>query len=230
MNKKVKIILLFLGIFIALAYIFRGPEWPEQELVSRPSVSSSPEVVDLVSALTERPWDEELQKKFLAGIKGKEKLPKFENFPATDLANFANNEDVKVNINSHPIGKEFRTAIRHGVKYNGINFNGKYSITKWGCGSTCQDGVIVDADTGHIYPLPSVMSNGYEARKDSRLLIQNPIIAGGDWTKGWYRVLYWEWTGNGFRLLGVYKADLMKQEIVKTEEDFSLTLPLWAQL
>lgn len=213
MSREIKIVLIVIGL-ITVAYIFRGPEWPEQKLMSQSSISSSPEI-DPFSALAERPWDEELHKKILPELKSWEKLPRFEDFPATE---FSNNKNIVVDINSHPIGREFRTAIRYSVERFGINFAGKYSIVEWGCGTTCSNGVIVDADSGYIYPLPEPMANGYEASKDSRLLIQNPIIIGGDWTRPWYKMRYWEWTGKDFKLLGTYKVDLAKKEITETSD------------
>ena len=216
MNKKLKIILLSLGMFVGMAYLFRGPERPEQKLVSQAPISSSPELIDLDAAFIAKPWDEELQKHFLSKLKGREKLPKFEDFPATD---FSDNKNIVVDINSDPIGKIYPTAIRYSIKYNGINFAGKYSVAEWGCGSGCQNGVIVNADTGHIYPLPEVMVNSYEARKDSRLLVQNPLTIGSGWMNDWFKIRYWEWTGMDFRLLGVYKVDLEKKEIIEVKEE-----------
>lgn len=217
MNKKFKIALLSLGIFVALAYIFRGPEWPEQKLLNQLPISSSPEIVDVLSALAERPWDEELHKKILPVLKGREKLPKFEDFPATE---FSNNKNIVVDINSDPIGRTYRSAIRGDVESFGINFAGKYSIADWGCGSGCQDGVIVNVDSGHIYRLPGVpMVNGYEAKKDSRLLVQNPLTIGSGWMNDWFKMRYWEWTDTGFRLLGVYRVDLGKKEIIEVKEN-----------
>lgn len=210
MNRKIKIVLTVTGL-ITVAYIFRGAEWPEQKLMSQSSISSSTEI-DPFSALAKRPWDEEFQKKLFVELKGKEKLPKFEDFPAKE---FSNNKKIVVDINSDPIGLLYRTAIRYHVENFGINFAGKYSIAEWGCGTTCSNGAVVDADTGHIYPLPEMMANGFDSRKNSRLLIQNPIIIGGDWTRDWYRMSYWEWTGKSFQLLGVYKVDLGKKEIIE---------------
>lgn len=215
MDKNVKIILLIFTVAIAMAgYFFWGPKNVGQNFVDQLPISSGQETVVPDSDLVERPYDEELQKKFLVELKGKEKLPKFEDFPAID---FSDNKDIVVDINSDPIGRMFRSAIRYSVKIVGINFAGKYSIAEWGCGSTCQNGAIVNADTGHVYPLPAIMANSFDARKNSRLLIQNPIIIGGDWPRDWYRMRYWEWTGQSFKLLGVYKADLAKKEIIEVK-------------
>ncbi|MEK7076417.1 MAG: hypothetical protein AAB941_02045 [Patescibacteria group bacterium] len=213
MNKKVKIILLSFCMFVAMAYLFRGPEWPEERL-SQISVSRTPEVVDIVVALAERPWDEKVQEKFLSEVKGMEKLPKFEDFPVTE---FSDNKNIAVDVNSDSIGKIYPTAIRYSVEYNGINFGGKYSVVDWGCGTGCQDGVVVDADTGHIYRLPHPTSNGYEVKKDSRLLVQNSITIPSGWMNDWFKTRYWEWNGTDFKLLGVYKVDLEKKEIIEVE-------------
>lgn len=213
MNKKFKIVLLSLGTLIALAYLFRGPEWPEEQMLSNQlQILSSP--IDPFVALAERPWDEKLHEKILPELKGWEKLPKFEDFPAIE---FSNNKNIVVDINSDPIGRLYRTAIRSDVESFGINFAGKYSIADWGCGSGCQDGVIVNADTGQIYEMPILTTNGHEARKDSRLLVQNPLIVGSGWMNDWFKMRYWEWTGNNFKLLGVYKVDLAKKEIIKVD-------------
>lgn len=203
--------MLSLGTLIALAYLFRGPEWPEEQMLSKQlQISSSP--TDPFVALAKRPWDEKLHEKILPQLKGWEKLPKFEDFPATE---FSSNKNIVADINSDPIGRVYRSAIRGDVEYFGINFAGKYSIADWGCGSGCQDGVIVDADTGHIYRLPGIpMTNGYDARKDSRLLVQNPLTVGSGWMNDWFKIRYWEWIGTDFKLLGVYRVDLEKREII----------------
>ncbi len=214
MNKKLKIVLLSVGLLVVLAYLFRGPEWPEEQISSNQlQILSSPEV-DPFIALAERPWDEKLHEKILPQLKGWEKLPKFEDFPASE---FSNNKEIFVDINSDPIGRIYRSAIRSDVEYFGINFAGKYSIADWGCGSGCQDGVIVDADTGHVYEMPVLTTNGHEARRDSRLLVQNPLAPGGGWMNDWYKMRYWEWTGKDFKLLGTYKVDLAKKEIIEVE-------------
>lgn len=210
--NKFKIILLSVFLFIAVAYIFRGPEWPEQKATSPSSYSRDPETIDeALSALAERPWDEKLHEKILPELKGREKLPKFEDFPATE---FSNNKNIVVDIDSNPIGRLYRTTIRYSVERAGINFAGKYSIAEWGCGTGCQDGVIVDADTGRVYRLPHPMTSGHEARKGSRLLVQNPLTVGSGWMNDWFKIHYWEWTGKDFKLLGVYKVDIERKEIV----------------
>ena len=38
----------------------------------------------------------------------------------------------------------------------------------------------------------------------------------GNW-RDWYQMRYWEWTGKSLKLLGVYKVDLAKKEIIEVE-------------
>jgi len=215
MDKKIKITLLTLSILIVMwGYFF----WKFRDIGNSPiAVLSAQYNPDPNPSSKGGPYSEKYQQELLAQLTGKEKLPKFEDFPAIT---FSNNKNIVVDISSDPIARMFRSAIRHSVKIDGINFAGKYSIVEWGCGSTCQSGAIVDADTGHVYPLPGIMASGFEARKDSNLLIQNPLSMQGNWRE-WYRMLYWEWKGNRYKLIGVYKVDFAKKEIMETKEDYA---------
>ncbi|OGM97413.1 MAG: hypothetical protein A2817_00670 [Candidatus Yanofskybacteria bacterium RIFCSPHIGHO2_01_FULL_39_8b] len=212
MNKKIKVILLIFTILIGTwAYFF----WKFRD-IGDSSVASLYVQNDQEDTSSEKgPYSQKFQEKLFYELKGKEKLPKFEDFPATV---FSDNKNIIVDVNSDPIGKIFPTAIRYSVKYNGISFAGKYSTAEWGCGTGCQNGAIVDADTGHIYPIPGLMVSGFEVRKDSRLLIQNPLLMKGGWRE-WYPIIYWEWAGNKLKLISVYKVDFVKKEIIETGQD-----------
>jgi len=113
----------------------------------------------------------------------------------------------------------FRTRIREAAA-NGPNFAGHYTIAKWGCGSACVSGVVVDAQTGKIHSMPfSILGFGFalksadgaswvdysfrplEFRVNSRLLIVRGCPE--DDNCGAY---YYEWTGFGFRLLCTFSA------------------------
>lgn len=209
MSKKVKIILsILIGLIGFWGYFY----WKFRD-INFNSTDLSYGLGAIPDPYSEGPYGEKSQKKLLAEIMGLEKLPKFEDFPATE---FSNNKNIVVDINSDPIGRTYRSAIRYSVERLGINFAGKYSVATWGCGTGCQDGVIVDADSGRIYRLPGIpMINGYEVKKDSRLFVQNPITVGSGWMNDWFKMRYWEWTGNSFKLLGTYQVDLAKREIVE---------------
>ena len=81
------------------------------------------------------------------------------------------NKELNFKKNKHR--KTFITAIKEGVKREGVNFAGKFCFVYWGCGSPCQSSVVVDMESGIIYNgLPS--SLGYKFKKNSRILIVNP--------------------------------------------------------
>lgn len=98
---------------------------------------------------------------------------------------------------SAPGAKQFSTRIKEGAS-TGPNFAGHFTIVDWGCGTDCQSFVIVDAKTGAIYS-PSITSSwGLLYKKDSSLLIVNPLIpdvmAGGP-PPEWLISRYYTWDG-----------------------------------
>ena len=94
----------------------------------------------------------------------------FTDFPAAEIYK---GSSAKVNFAANPQAKAFYTRITEGAA-QGPNFAGKYTVIEWGCGTSCQSLVIVDAQTGAIveYGLPS--SYGVEYRLDSNLFVVNP--------------------------------------------------------
>ena len=83
-----------------------------------------------------------------------------------------------------PEAREFRTMIRDGARAR-PNFDGHYIVTSWGCGSDCETGAIVDAQTGRVVMLPVVAGTPADAdaavghfafRLDSRLLVATGMI------------------------------------------------------
>jgi hypothetical protein len=85
--------------------------------------------------------------------------------------------------------QKYRTRIRRGaassegfrrgseyVETTGPNFAGHYRVVNWGCGSGCLMMVIVDLNTGTVYPPP--MSVG--ASGEDRLIIPNLGTGWGD--------------------------------------------------
>jgi len=47
----------------------------------------------------------------------------------------------------------FRTMIRSGAKAD-VEFAGHYTVPRWGCGTGCNEFVIVDSITGTVYDVP----------------------------------------------------------------------------
>lgn len=79
-----------------------------------------------------------------------------------------------LNFNSNRGSKRFKTVIRNAYKKEVVNFAGHYCFIEWGCGSPCQQSVLVDVMTGKIYDGPSA-GLGYEFQNNSRMLIVNPV-------------------------------------------------------
>ncbi|AGC78370.1 hypothetical protein DDD_3243 [Nonlabens dokdonensis DSW-6] len=74
-------------------------------------------------------------------------------------------------FNSNPAAKRFITRINEECK-KGINFAGKYTLVIWGCGTSCQNGVIVNRINGEIYDGYS-STLGSKFKKDSKLILFN---------------------------------------------------------
>ena len=77
----------------------------------------------------------------------------------------------KVLYVSHPLGISHKTRIEEAVG-KGINFGGKFTIASWGCGTACQQHVIIDRSTGIIVTDFS-SALGIEYRSDSLLILKN---------------------------------------------------------
>lgn len=102
--------------------------------------------------------------------------------------------------------RKYRTRLGEGLRDLPVNFAGHYVMVTWGCGTTCLDGGMVDAQTGEAFALPGILDSfgpfGIEEpllhRPDSRLLVTLGAAA-GDATvpEAGYR----EWTGTELRPL-----------------------------
>ena len=78
---------------------------------------------------------------------------------------------VKIVYDSHPLGVQFKQQIETIVA-NGINFGGKYTIASWGCGTACQQHVIIDRSSGLIvHTFTSEL--GIEFQPNSLLILKN---------------------------------------------------------
>lgn len=78
-----------------------------------------------------------------------------------------------INYPSNRMARRFRSAINWSIDKFGMNFAGHYNLARWGCGTSCINGVITDLKTGKVYDIPTA-SLDYEFRNDSRLLVVNP--------------------------------------------------------
>lgn len=94
----------------------------------------------------------------------------FSHFPASSTFS---GQAAPLDYESNRRAKRFETVITSAYEDHEIDFGGYYVFTRWGCGSSCQQSVLVDLRDGHVYDGPPA-SLGYEYQFDSRLLIVNP--------------------------------------------------------
>jgi hypothetical protein len=76
-------------------------------------------------------------------------LPKFDQYPGE--ATYEGNAHLPVLVT--PLDRKYRATIRNAAAA-GANFSGHYAIANWGCGTGCQEFVIVDLKTGTVYQPP----------------------------------------------------------------------------
>jgi hypothetical protein len=112
--------------------------------------------------------------------------PRFEKYPVKPSPP---SSPAKLNLQSNPIAKTYRTVIRQQMR-EGANFAGHYRVAVWGCGTSCAQFAVVNLNTGRVITtdgihnvsgvyfaadefLPNTESEGggFRFRKDSRLLV-----------------------------------------------------------
>ncbi|MBU4299444.1 hypothetical protein KJ636_05385 [Patescibacteria group bacterium] len=111
-------------------------------------------------------------------ISEKAQLPHFEDYPMKEIFQGV---PVPVDFASNPDTRDFQTQLTEDAK-EGPNFAGHYTVVEWGCGTECQNHMIVDAITGKVYSLPEpskipdnlITARGVSFRLNSRLLIADP--------------------------------------------------------
>lgn len=133
----------------------------------------------------------------------------FEQYPSKEIFT---GTTALLDLNSSFIARRFRTTINDALK-RGVNFAGHYVIAEWGFTGIGGEIAVVDIKTGKAYPVPYVADMGFEYRKDSNLLVMNPLWlikkiaketgcanpAGRDFEI--IRPYYFLWEDNSFRLL-----------------------------
>ena len=119
---------------------------------------------------------------------------KFEDFKAE----FDNStEKAKIDYNSNPVAKGYKTVITESYNEGKINFAGYYITAGWGCGTGCLSGVIIDTRDGKVYDLPTNgewdgIGNSYDSKKDSNLFVTSisGYLVGNDED---IEYKYWRW-------------------------------------
>ena len=128
-------------------------------------------------------------------------LPRFEDYPSTAMFS---GRPAPVVLASARYGRTFRTRLRE-VAQSGPNFAGAFTVVTWGCGSSCQVNVVIDARTGSLSQQMLRTTNGLEYRRESRLLIADPVHAGDsplDKCAACGTPAAYEWTGDHFEPVG----------------------------
>lgn len=126
--------------------------------------------------------------------------PQFRNFPALT---FHQGPNAQVNLSG--AAWNYRTRILAASRIP-PNFAGRYIVTTWGCGTTCQTGAVIDAVSGQATLLPFTIccatpSEGsfqpIEFRRHSRLM----IFAGLRNETGLMGAHFYEFNGTSFQFI-----------------------------
>jgi len=135
-------------------------------------------------------------------------VPKFEAFRVPATAMFDGTPAAPQFKTSSQ--SEFRTMIRWATR-KGPNFAGHYTIAAWGCGTACEQIVVVDLRSGDVYEGPfgnlpraaiylgpnvDETKTGMFFHRDSSL-----FVARGCPNYEACGTYYYEWTGSEFKLL-----------------------------
>lgn len=124
--------------------------------------------------------------------------PSFQEY-AIEVAEIRN---PRLDLKSHPVGRTFPTVLRRGVRQNGVNFAGRFSLVEWGCGSDCRWFAIIDLRNGRIYRESSfVLLRGAQYRADSALFVANPRYPGADNFLADVPTSYWVWQNGALSCL-----------------------------
>jgi hypothetical protein len=111
----------------------------------------------------------------------------------------------QVDLRSSPHARAYRTRLREAAK-GPPSFAGHYAFAEWGCGSSCQEGAIVDLRSGAVHWLPTWAVAGWTYRRDSRLVVRNGgvdtcfLAYENPSTTPAYAV-YYRWTGRRFAVI-----------------------------
>lgn len=100
-----------------------------------------------------------------------EPLANFEQYPVKDIYS---EKSASLDLNSSYIAREFKTTIENALR-EGVNFAGHYVIAGWGFTGRGGEIAIVDIKTGKAFPFPYSAYIDFEYRKDSNLIIIDPL-------------------------------------------------------
>ena len=95
--------------------------------------------------------------------------PQFAAYPAGPLYEGSGAPPVL----STPTAKAFRTRLRAAAR-EPVNFAGHYRLERWGCGTSCAQGAVVDKLSGAVFPLPASVCCTTEFPSDGETIIGHP--------------------------------------------------------
>ncbi|WP_276495701.1 hypothetical protein [Pontibacter litorisediminis] len=96
----------------------------------------------------------------------------YRNSGSYDVSDMYRGNLAPLDESSHNDARTYRTMLRKGLE-EGVNFARKYTVVSIGCGTGCQQHLVVDRETGKVLDkVQSSMGASYSA--DSRLFIINP--------------------------------------------------------
>jgi len=70
--------------------------------------------------------------------------------------------------------EEHRSVISAALR-KGPNFAGKFAVSEWGCGASCQGHAVIDVESGLVVAYGLQTEYGIDYSLDSTLLVTNPI-------------------------------------------------------
>ena len=112
----------------------------------------------------------------------------FSDFPTTNSWNGKNAVPILDTGQKH----EYRTVISNAAK-EPPNFDGKYKVVEFGCGTACQHFFIIDLGTGIVFD-GRTTSFGAKYQLNSRLLIADPMVEIEKYWSGQKTVANWSIT------------------------------------
>lgn len=150
-------------------------------------------------------------------------IPKFFDYSIEDNLGEDLIKPVSVDFKSHSKAINYRTALVEAEK-SGPNFNYKYTIADWSCGTECHSIAVIDSSNGRVY-FPDI---GYQAgisfNISSRLLVVNPPqdineIYGNDPKKwpSWLTTTFFVWENNDFHLIKEARINFNVQDVTYIE-------------
>src|SRR5262249_12273195 len=135
--------------------------------------------------------------------------PRYEDFLVRETFH---GKQARVDLRSNSEAQNYRTRLRAGA--NGKpNFGGHYFLVDWGCGSSCQSYMLVDAITGKVFDGFGA-ERGADFRPDSSLVIVDPPYPNGtsDDPVSSLPIRYLKWEKDKFVLLDVVNCSAKDDE------------------